>query len=111
MYRPPEEDWWQRTERDRRKIEAYDRAHPPRTRSVTDVLVEGVTNGLDPVIRELPKSLRQKARAAIRAGIEAGTEKAIDSAIDASGVTGDAAQALKAACKEALKSKPSGGTR
>jgi outer membrane protein OmpA-like peptidoglycan-associated protein len=107
-YKLPEEDWWQRTERERRQVEEYDRTHPRRTRSVTDVLVEGVTQGLEPVIRKLPKSLRQKARDAIRSGIEAGTEKACEAAIDASGVTGDEAQALKAACKAALKAKPGG---
>jgi hypothetical protein len=67
-----------------------------------------VTQGLEPVIRKLPKSLRQKARDAIRSGIEAGTEKACEAAIDSSGVTGDEAQALKAACRAALKTKPGG---
>jgi outer membrane protein OmpA-like peptidoglycan-associated protein len=102
----PEEDWWTRTERERKKIEEYDRTHPRKTSSLTDVLVEGVTKALEPIIGKLPKSLRSKAREGIRKGIEAGTEKGCEAAIDASGVTGEQANAMKAACKAALKTKP-----
>ncbi len=105
-YKLPEEDWWQRTQREMKKIEEYDRTHPRSPRSLTDVLVEGVTKALEPVIKKLPKGLRDKAREGIRKGIEAGTEKACEAAIDASGVTGEEAEAMKAACKAALKTKP-----
>jgi outer membrane protein OmpA-like peptidoglycan-associated protein len=105
-YKLPEEEWWERTERERKKIEEYDRAHPRKPKSVTDMLVEGVTKALEPVIEKLPKSMRAKARDAIRKGIEAGTEKGCEAAIDASGATGEEAEALKAACKAALKAKP-----
>jgi outer membrane protein OmpA-like peptidoglycan-associated protein len=107
-YKLPEESWWQRTERTRKAIEEYDREHPRRARSLTDVIVDGVTRGLEPVIRKLPKNLRAKARDAIRAGIEAGTAKACEAAIDRSGVSGEEAEAMKAACKAALKTKPGG---
>ena len=107
-YKIPEEDWWQRTERERQRIEEYDRKHPRRTRTLTDLLAEGVARALEPVIQKLPKSVRAKARQAIRDGIEAGTEKGCEAAIDASGVTGEEAEALKAACKAALKTKPGG---
>jgi outer membrane protein OmpA-like peptidoglycan-associated protein len=105
-YKLPEEDWWKRTERERKIIEEYDRTHPARSRSLTDVLVEGVTKALEPIIKKLPDGLRDKAREGIRKGIEAGTEKACEAAIDASGVTGNEADALKAACKAALKTRP-----
>jgi outer membrane protein OmpA-like peptidoglycan-associated protein len=105
-YKLPEESWWERTERERKKIEEYDRKHPRKPKSLNDVLVEGVTKALEPVIKVLPKSLRDKARDAIRKGIEAGTEKGCDAAIDASGVSGEEAEALKAACKAAVKTKP-----
>jgi outer membrane protein OmpA-like peptidoglycan-associated protein len=104
-FKLPEESWWERTERERKLIEEYDRAHPRRGRSLTDVLVEGVTRALEPVIKKLPTGLRGKAREGIRKGIEAGTEKACEAAIDASGVTGKEAEALKACCKAALKTK------
>jgi outer membrane protein OmpA-like peptidoglycan-associated protein len=105
-YQLPEEDWWQRTERERKMIEEFDRRRARKPKSLTDVLAEGVTRALEPVIKKLPKSLRDKAREGIRKGIEAGTEKSCEAAIDASGVTGEEAEALKAACKAALKTKP-----
>ncbi len=105
-YQLPEEDWWQRTERERRKIEEIDRTHPRKPKSPTDVLVEAVTKVLEPIIKQLPKGLGDMAREGIRKGIEAGTEKGCEAAIDASGVMGEEAEALKAACKAALKTKP-----
>jgi outer membrane protein OmpA-like peptidoglycan-associated protein len=107
-YRPKEPTWWERTEDERRRIDEYDRTHPKRSRSLTDIITEGVTDALEPVIKKLPKWLQPKARDAIRAGIEGGTEAACDAAVDASGVSGDEAKAMKAACKAALKTKPEG---
>ncbi len=104
--RPPGEDWWKKAEENQRKIEEYDKKHPRKPKSLTDVIVEGVTEALEPIIKKLPKSLRDKAREGIRAGIEKGTEAGCDAAIDATGVTGEEADAMKAACKAALKTKP-----
>lgn len=106
--RPPEEDWWKKAEENQRKIDEYDKKHPRKPKSLTDVIVEGVTQALEPIIKKLPKSLRDKAREGIRAGIEKGTEAGCDAAIDATGVTGEEAEAMKAACKAALKTKPGG---
>ncbi|GAB4578155.1 MAG: hypothetical protein Fur0022_08880 [Anaerolineales bacterium] len=105
-YKLPEEDWWKRMEREMEIIQEFDRTHPQKSWNLNDVLVEAVTKALDPIIRELPKGLRDKAREGIRKGIEAGTEKACEAAIDASGVTGAEAEALKSACKAALNTKP-----
>lgn len=104
--RPPEEDWWKKAEENQRKIDEYDKAHPRKPKSLTDVIVEGVTEALEPIIKKLPKSLQDKAREGIRKGIEAGTEAACDAAIDAAGVTGEEAEAMKAACKAGLQTKP-----
>lgn len=102
----PEEDWWTRTQREIDKIKEYDRKHPRKPKSLTDVLVEGVIRALDPIIKKLPENLRKGAREGLRKGIEAGTEKACEAAVDASGVTGESAEAMKTACKAALKTKP-----
>jgi outer membrane protein OmpA-like peptidoglycan-associated protein len=101
-----DDDWWKRAEENQRKVDEYDRKHPKRTRNINDVLVDGVTQMLEPIIRKLPEGLRGKARDGIRAGIEKGTEAACDAAIDATGVGGDEAKAIKAACHAALKTKP-----
>jgi len=63
---------------------------------------------IDPILKKLPvsKELRDKARDAIKGGIESGTEKVCEAAIDRMGATGPEADALKAACKAAIKSKP-----
>ncbi len=105
-YKLPEEDWWKRTEREQERIREFDRKHRRKPKSLTDLLIEGVTNVLEPIIMKLPESLRDKARKGIRKGIEAGTEKACEAAIDGSGVSGKEAEAMKAACKAALKAKP-----
>ena len=105
-FKLPEESLWERMERERKIIEEYDRKHRRKQKSPTDLLVEGVTKLLEPLIRKLPKGLRDKAREGIRKGIEAGTEKGCEAAIDASGVSGEKAEAMKAACKAALKTKP-----
>lgn len=104
-YKVPEESLWERMERERKIIEEYDRKHPRKQKSLTDLLVDVATKVLEPLIRELPKGLRNKAREGIRKGIEAGTEKGCEAAIDASGVSGEKAEAMKAACKAALKTK------
>jgi hypothetical protein len=107
-YKVPEEDWWKRTEREVQKGREYDRLHPRRTRSLTDVIADGVVQALEPLIRKLPERFRQKARDAIRKGVESGTEKGCEAAVDASGLTGEDAEAAKAACKAVLKAKPGG---
>jgi hypothetical protein len=107
-YKVPEEDWWTRTEREVEKGREYDRLHPRRSRSLTDVLADGVLQALEPLIRKLPERFRQKARDAIRKGVESGTEKGCEAAVDTSGLTGEDAEAAKAACKAALKAKPGG---
>jgi len=104
--RTPEEDWWKKAEENQRKIDEFDRKNPRKPKSLTDTIVEGVTEALEPIIKKLPKSLQDKAREGIRAGIEKGTESGCDAAIDASGATGPEAEAMKAACKAALKTKP-----
>jgi hypothetical protein len=106
--RQRDDNWWKRAEDNQRRIDQFDRLHPSKPKSLNDVLVEGVTRVLEPVIAKLPKRLRNKARDGIRAGIEKGTEAACDAAIDASGVSGEAAEAMKAACHAALKVKPGG---
>lgn len=103
-----DDNWWQRAEENQRRIERFDRQHPRKPKSINDVLVDGVTRALEPVIARLPRSLRNKAREGIRAGIEKGTEAGCDAAIDASGVNGEQAEAIKAACHAALQTKPGG---
>lgn len=110
--RPPGENSWEKMEENRRRIDELDKKIPSRKpRSATDVIVDGVTKALEPIIKQLPKGLRGKARDGIRAGIEKGTEAGCDAAIDATGVTGEESDAIKAACKEALKTKPGGGSK
>ena len=100
------DDWWKNAEENQRKIDKFDREHQRKPRSLNDVLVDGVTKVLEPIIEKLPKVLQDKARDGIRAGIEKGTEAGCDAAIDASGVSGGEAEAIKAACHAALKTKP-----
>ena len=106
--RPPGENLWEKMNENQRKRDEFDKTLPRKNRNLTDVIVEGVTKGLEPVIKKLPKSLRGTARDAIRMGIEQGTEAGCDAAIDVSGVRGDGAEAMKTACKAALKTKPGG---
>ena len=103
------DDWWKRAEEAQRKIDEYDRKHPKRDKSAQDFVVDAVMDAVvDPILKKLPisKGLRDKARDAIKGGIESGTEKVCEAAIDATGATGPEADALKAACKAAIKSKP-----
>ncbi|HEY5616330.1 MAG TPA: DUF4157 domain-containing protein [Vicinamibacterales bacterium] len=109
--REPSEDLWRRMEENDRKIKEFDRKHPRREKSLSEALIDKVMEDVvDPIIKKLPvsKDLRDKARAGARKGLEKGTEAACDAAIDASGVSGEEADALKAACKAALKTKPGG---
>ncbi len=105
---PPEEDLWKRMEEMQRKIDEYDRKHPREKKSLQDAVIDAVMDSVvDPLVGKLPvsKSLRDKARKAIRDGLETGSEKACESAIDATGAQGEEAEALKAACKAAIKMK------
>ena len=107
--RQPTDDWWKRAEEAQRKIDEYDRKHPKRDKSAQDFVVDAVMEAvIDPILKKLPvsKELRDKARDAIKGGIESGTEKVCEAAIDRTGATGPEADALKAACKAAIKSKP-----
>jgi outer membrane protein OmpA-like peptidoglycan-associated protein len=104
-YKLPEEDWWKRTERELSKIKEYERTHPTNSKDINEVLADGVIRVLDPIIKKLPDSLREKAREGIRKAVEAGTEKSCEAMIDATGVTGEKADAMKAACKAALNTK------
>ena len=106
--RRPEEDLWKKMEENQRRIEEYDKKHPRKPKSAQDVIVDGVMEKIvDPVLKKVPLSKEKKKwlREKIRGGIEAGTEKGCDAAVDSSGATGDEAEALKAACKAALKEK------
>ena len=108
----PGDDLWKRMEEQRRKIEEYDRKHPRKTRSLQDVVIGKVMEDIvDPIVKKLPlsKDLREKVRDGIRKGLESGSEKACEAAVDASGATGSEAEALKSACKAALKAKSGGG--
>lgn len=104
-------DIWKEMEENQRKIDEYDRKHPKKNRSVTDVVVDGLMdNVVKPVLKKLPlpEDLRKKAESAIRDGIESGSEKACEAAIDALNVGAEQKEALKAACKAALKQKAGG---
>lgn len=116
--RAPGDDMWKRMEENQRKIEEYNRKHPKKSQSAQDVVVDALMNSLiDPLIDKLPvsKSLREKAREGVRKGLNSATEAACEAAIDATGVTGDQAAGVKAACKAAIKMKQgeqgSGGSR
>jgi outer membrane protein OmpA-like peptidoglycan-associated protein len=106
-------DLWRRMEENRRKIDEFDRKHPPANKSLSDAIIDKVMEeAIDPIIRKLPvsKDLKDLARSGVRKGLEKGSEAACDSAIDGTSATGPEAEALKAACKAALKTKP-GGSR
>lgn len=106
-----EKDKWQEMEENQRKIEEYDRKHPRTNKGLSEALIDKVMDDIiDPIIKKLPvsKDLKDKARSAVRKGLEKGTESACEAAVDAAGVTGEEAEALKAACKAALKEKGGG---
>ena len=100
---------WRRMQENQKKIDDFDRKHPPVHKGLSDVVIDKVMEELvDPLIRKLPvsKELKDLARAGVRKGLEKGSEAACDAAIDASGAGGKEAEGLKAACKAALKTKP-----
>jgi outer membrane protein OmpA-like peptidoglycan-associated protein len=106
--RRPEEDLWKKMEDQRKRIEELDKKLQRKPKSAQDVVVDAVMeNVIDPILKELPLSKEKKKwlREKIRDGVEAGTEKGCEAAVDASGATGDEAEALKAACKAAIKEK------
>lgn len=99
---------WREMEENQKKIEDFDRKHPPANKSLSEAVIDKVMEELvDPLIRKLPvsKDLQDKARDAVRKGLEKGSEAACDSAVDATGASGKEAEGLKAACKAALKTK------
>ena len=108
---PSGDEMWRRMEETRKKIEDFDKKHPPTNKSLSDALIDTVMdNVLDPLIKKLPvsKRLQDLARSGVRKGLEKGSEAACESAIDAAGAKGPEAEALKSACKAALKTKPGG---
>jgi outer membrane protein OmpA-like peptidoglycan-associated protein len=105
-YRRPDDDRWKKMQEEQRRIEEYNRTHPKENKSPLEIFTDKVVEGLDPLIKKLPEKIRDLAREGIRKGIEKGTESAIDAAVDASGATGPEADALKAAAKAALKTRP-----
>ena len=107
--RPEEEDVWKKMEANQRRLdELNSKIGKKGSNSAQDVLVDALAGALDPLVDALPvpESLKKKAREGIRDGIRAGSEKACEAAIDATGASGGEAQALKSACKAALKHKP-----
>ncbi|HEX6291068.1 MAG TPA: DUF4157 domain-containing protein [Herpetosiphonaceae bacterium] len=108
---PAETEMWKRYEEDRRKIEEFDRTHPRETKSLGQAVIDLVMKDVvKPILKELPlpEGLRKKAEEGIRKGLEAGSEKACEAAIDQLNVGSSEKDALKAACKAALKQKPGG---
>ena len=92
----------------RRRVAEFDKNHPKKPKNFQEQVVDGLMNVLDPLIDKLPvsKSLRDKAREGVRDGIKSGMEKTCEAAIDATGASGSEADALKSACKAAIKVKP-----
>lgn len=88
-----------------RRLKQY---KPPEKKSASDVFVDGVMNTVvGPIIKKVvPEKWQKDAEDLARKGIEAGTEKACDASIDALPVGGAEKEALKSACKAALKQKP-----
>jgi outer membrane protein OmpA-like peptidoglycan-associated protein len=109
--RPDPGEWWRRAEENQRKIDEFDRKHPRTNKSLSEAVIDKVMEDIvDPLIRKLPvsKDMKDLVRSGARKGLEKGTEAACEAAIDATGLTGNEADALKAACKGALKTKPGG---
>lgn len=106
---PAETEIWDRIKENQRIIDAIDRKYPRKDKSLgeaaIDLLMDEVFN---PILKELPISddLRKKAEGGIRKGLEAGSEKACEAVIDATGAGSTEKEALKSACKAALKQKP-----
>jgi outer membrane protein OmpA-like peptidoglycan-associated protein len=93
-------------ELDRKLKNAY---KPPAKKSVSDVVIDGVINEVvSPILKKvgLSDKRRKQAEDLVRKGLEAGTEKACDAAVDSLSVGSSEKEALKAACKAAIKQKP-----
>lgn len=109
-YRDPKEtETWKRMEENQRKIDEFDRTHPRENKSIGEKVIDLAMDKLvKPVLKELPisDSLRKKAEGAIRDGLQSGSEKVCEMAIDKLDIDGSGKDALKAACKAALKQKP-----
>lgn len=111
---PAETEIWDRIKENQRIIDEIDRKYPRKDKSLSeaaiDLLMDEVFN---PILKELPISddLRKKAEGGIRKGLEAGSEKACEAVIDATGAGSTEKEALKAACKAALKQKPGGESK
>lgn len=89
-----------------RKLKEY---KPPPKKSLTDVIVDGVIEkAVRPILRKtgLSEKWQKRAEDLVRKGIETGTEKGCDAAVDALNVGSSEKEALKAACKAAIKQKP-----
>ncbi|RYY37578.1 MAG: DUF4157 domain-containing protein [Sphingobacteriaceae bacterium] len=102
-----ETELWKKMEDIQKQIDAYDKANPRKTQSLSDVVIDGIMdNAVKPLLKKIPISdkLREKAESLIRDGIESGIEKSVDAAIDALPDGADK-EALKQAVKAALKQK------
>jgi outer membrane protein OmpA-like peptidoglycan-associated protein len=107
-------DLWRRMEENQKKIDEFDRKHPPVNKSLSEAVIDKVMEEIvDPLIKRLPvsKDLKDLARSGVRKGLEKGSEAACDAAVDGTGTSGQEAEGLKAACKATLKTKPGGASR
>jgi outer membrane protein OmpA-like peptidoglycan-associated protein len=110
---PDDGDLWRRMQENQKKIDEFDRKHPPVNKSLSEAVIDKVMEEVvDPLIKKLPvsKDLKDLARSGVRKGLEKGSEAACDAAIDGTGASGKEAEGLKAACKAALKTKPGGAS-
>jgi len=104
----PTPDLWKKMQENQRRIEELDRKLAKKKRSGQEIVVNKALKAfVDPILKALPisKDTRETLRGWAKKGLEAGTEKGCDAAIDASPASGKDAEALKNACKAALKSK------
>lgn len=80
---------------------------PPEQKSVSQIVIDKAMEKIVPIIKKVvPEKWQKDAQDLARKGLEAGTEKACDMSIDALPVGSSEKEALKAACKAALKQKP-----
>jgi hypothetical protein len=109
---PAETELWDRIKENQRIIDEIDRKYPRKGKSLSEAAIDLVMDEVfKPILKELPISddLRKKAEGGIRKGLEAGSEKACEAVIDATPAGSSEKEALKAACKAALKQKPGEG--
>lgn len=110
---PEDGDLWRRMQENQKKIDEFDRKHPPVNKSLSEAVIDKVMEKVvEPLIKKLPvsKDLKDLARSGVRKGLEKGSEAACDAAVDGTGASGKEAEGLKAACKAALKTKPGGAS-